>query len=266
MAGTLWLLPVGLGDAAWTTWLPGSVQARACTLTRFIAENARSARAALKAIGHPGPLQTLVIEEIPRVPAAADIDRLLEPLAAGADIGLLSEAGCPAVADPGAAYVRRAHERGFTVRPLVGPSALLLTLMASGLDGQRFAFHGYLPPADPARSQRLRELEMESADRQQTQLFIETPYRNAALFAALLRHCEPSTRLCVATDLTTDTETVRTRRIVEWAASPPPDLDRRPTVFALLAERAQQVKRGKPGADGRQRAAPPRRHRHRDQT
>ena len=149
MAGTLWLLPVGLGDAAWTTWLPGSVQARACTLTRFIAENARSARAALKAIGHPGPLQTLVIEEIPRVPAAADIDRLLEPLAAGADIGLLSEAGCPAVADPGAAYVRRAHERGFTVRPLVGPSALLLTLMASGLDGQRFAFR-LVQPIDPA--------------------------------------------------------------------------------------------------------------------
>ena len=147
----------------------------------------------------------------------------------------MSEAGCPAVADPGALLVRRAHELGIVVRPMVGPSSLLLALMASGLDGQNFAFHGYLPAREPERSQRIATLENESARRGQTQIFIETPYRNAVLFAALLHACKPATRLCLASDIGLDSESIATRRIGEWKKLASPLLDKRPTVFLLLA-------------------------------
>jgi 16S rRNA (cytidine1402-2'-O)-methyltransferase len=160
----------------------------------------------------------------------------MAPLLAGHDLGLMSEAGCPAVADPGALLVQRAHELGITVKPLVGPSSLLLALMASGLDGQRFAFHGYLPAREPERSRRIVELEGESARNRQTQIFIETPYRNSVLFNALLAACRPRTRLCIATDLTLDSERIHTRRARDWKAATPPDLDKRPTVFLLLAD------------------------------
>ena len=236
MSGTLWLLPVALGDTLWQNYLPAATRETACRLTRFVAENAKTARAELKRIGHPLPLRELVIEQLPDSPAPADIERLLSPLQAGHDIGLMSEAGCPAVADPGALLVRRAHELGLGVRPLGGPSSILLALMASGLDGQRFAFHGYLPAREPERGNRIAELEKESGRLQQTQIFIETPYRNNALFSALLRACSPKTRLCVATDLTSSSEQIATRRIADWATAPPPDLDKRPTVFLLLAD------------------------------
>lgn len=236
MSGTLWLLPVALGDTPWQDYLPAATRETACRLTHFVAENAKSARAELKRIGHPLPLRELTIEQLPEKPTPADIERLLSPLQAGHDIGLMSEAGCPAVADPGALLVRRAHELGLAVRPLVGPSSLLLALMASGLDGQRFAFHGYLPAREPERGSRIAELENESARLRQTQIFIETPYRNNALFSALLRACRPKTRLCVATDLTLSSEQIATRRIADWKAAPPPDLDKRPTVFLLLAD------------------------------
>lgn len=236
MAGILWLLPVALGDTPWESCLPAATRAAACRLTHFVAENAKTARAELKRIGHPLPLRELAIEQLPEAPTAADIERLLAPLAAGHDLGLMSEAGCPAVADPGALLVRRAHELGLTVKPLVGPSSLLLGLMASGLDGQRFAFHGYLPARDPERSRRIVELESESARLKQTQLFIETPYRNLALFNALLLACRPKTRLCLATDLSLSTEQIATRRIADWKAAAPPDIDKHPTVFLLLAD------------------------------
>jgi 16S rRNA (cytidine1402-2'-O)-methyltransferase len=167
-----------------------------------------------------------------------DIERLLAPVLAGNDLGLMSEAGCPGVADPGALLVRRAHELGIPVKPLVGPSSLLLALMASGLDGQRFAFHGYLPQREPERSKRIIELEKESRQKRQTQLFIETPYRNEALFSALLATCQPNTLLCVATDLTLASENTTTRRIADWKCRPASaDFARRPTVFLLLSER-----------------------------
>ncbi|MDK9704938.1 MAG: SAM-dependent methyltransferase [Sulfuritalea sp.] len=236
MSGTLWLLPVALGDIPWQGYLPPATRDAACRLTRFVAENAKTARAELKRIGHPVPLRELAIEQLPGSPTGADIDRLLVPLREGRDIGLMSEAGCPAVADPGALLVRRAHELGLVVRPLVGPSSLLLALMASGLDGQRFAFHGYLPAREPERSRRIAELESESARAGQTQIFIETPYRNRALFAALLLSCRPKTRLCLATDLTLTSEQIVTRRIADWKAAPAPDLDKRATVFLLLAD------------------------------
>lgn len=235
MAGKLWLLPVALGDTDWETCLPPATREAACRLNHFVVENAKTARAELKRLGHPTPLRELQIEQLPEKLGAAEIERLLAPLLAGHDLGLMSEAGCPAVADPGALLVRRAHEIGITVRPLVGPSSLLLALMASGLDGQRFAFHGYLPAREPDRSKRITELEAESARQAQTQLFIETPYRNQALLAALLQACKPGTRLCIATDLSLESESIATRRIADWKKLAAPALDKRPTVFLLLA-------------------------------
>lgn len=234
-AGVLYLLPSALGDIAWQAYLPNQTREAACRLDRFIAENAKTARAELKRLGHPRPLREIAIEQLPETLTAAEIERLLEPLAEGHDVGLMSEAGCPGVADPGALLVRRAHALGIVVKPLVGPSSLLLALMASGLDGQRFAFHGYLPQREPERSRKIAELEKESARLNQTQFFIETPYRNGALFQALLAACRPATLLCLAADLTLPTETVATRSIAAWRKSPAPALEKRPTVFLLLS-------------------------------
>ncbi len=237
MPGTLYLLPTQLGDTLWPAVLPTGSQAIACRLQHFVVENAKTARAALKWLEHPTPLREISIEQLPEAFTQIEIDRLLNPLHAGHDLGLMSEAGCPGVADPGALLVRRAHETGIDVKPLVGPSSLLLALMASGLDGQRFAFHGYLPAREPERSKRISELEEESRRKQQTQLFIETPYRNTALFNALLAACHPETLLCLACDLTLPSETIAMNRVSIWRRSPHPDLDRRPTVFLLLSAR-----------------------------
>ena len=238
MTGTLFLLPTHLGEhAPWAHVLPAETHAITCRLQHFIVENAKTARAALKWLSHPTPIRDIAIEQLPEPLTPAEIDRLLTPLIAGKDTGLMSEAGCPGVADPGALVVRRAHERGITVRPAVGPSSLLLALMASGLDGQNFAFHGYLPAREPERSRRITELEKESRQKHQTQLFIETPYRNQALFDALLAACHPQTLLCLAADLTQPAETVLTRRVQDWRNTVRPDLNRRPTVFLLLSAR-----------------------------
>ncbi len=242
MGGTLYLLPTRLGEAVdWPAVLPAHTRAIACRLRHFVVENAKTARAALKWLGHPAPLRELTIESLPEPPTPADIERLLVPLVAGTDLGLMSEAGCPGVADPGASLIRRAHELDIPVRPLVGPSSLLLALMASGLDGQRFAFHGYLPEREPARSQRIVQLEQESRRLRQTQIFIETPYRNQALFEALLGACQAHTLLCIACDLTQASETIATRRIADWRDTPRRPavggfLQRRPTTFLLLSE------------------------------
>lgn len=240
MSGTLYLLPVGLASpgetgAAWEQWLPPATRAAACRLRHFAVENAKTARASLKALDHPVPLRELDIVELPPQLDAAALDALLQPLLQGHDLGLMSEAGCPAVADPGALLVRAAHGHGIMVKPMVGPSSLLLALMASGLDGQRFAFHGYLPAREPERSKAIQTLEKDSARLKQTQLCIETPYRNTALFQALLQHCRPDTRLCVASDLTLASEEIRTASIAAWRKQEAPALERRPTVFLLLA-------------------------------
>jgi 16S rRNA (cytidine1402-2'-O)-methyltransferase len=235
MPGTLYLIPSSLGDTPWANYLPAATRDIACQLGHFIVENAKTTRAELKRLGHPVPLREITLEQLPERLAAGDIERLLAPLLAGKDVGLMSEAGCPGVADPGALLVRRAHEYGITVRPLVGPSSLLLALMASGLDGQRFAFHGYIPAKEPERSRRIVELERDAHRLGQTQLFIEAPYRNDALFLSLLAACRPDTRLCLATDLMLPSEMVTTRTIVDWQRTIAPALDRRPTVFLLLS-------------------------------
>jgi len=180
-------------------------------------------------------LQELQLEELNEHTKPDALDRLLTPLCAGHDVGLLFEAGCPAVADPGANLVALAQRENIRVVPLIGPSSLLLALMASGLNGQRFAFQGYLPAKEAERTKALRDLEIESHKRKQTQLFIETPYRNQAMFESILQTCLPTTQLTVATDLTLHSESVLTRTIVQWKKQTPPEIERRPTVFLLLA-------------------------------
>lgn len=237
MAGHLFLIPSALGNIDWTNYLPAETREQACRLSSFVVENAKTARAELKRIGHPLPIREVAIAQLPETPTAEDLDRLLSPSIRGEDIGLMSEAGCPAIADPGALLVRRAHQLGIRVIPSIGPSSLLLALMASGFNGQRFAFHGYLPAREPERSRRIRDLDKESGQLGRTQLFIEAPYRNDALLGALLATCSPATRLCTATDLTLPTERIVSKTIAEWKREPPPSLDRRPTVFLLLSER-----------------------------
>jgi 16S rRNA (cytidine1402-2'-O)-methyltransferase len=235
MTGTLYLIPVPLGPVSPQDNLHPNILATIRPLTHFVVEQAKSARAFLKAAGTDLPLQELQLEELNEHTKSDALDRLLAPLRAGHDIGLLSEAGCPAVADPGANLVALAQQENIRVVPLVGPSSLLLALMASGLNGQRFAFLGYLPAKEVDRNKALRELEAESRKHKQTQLFIETPYRNRAMFDAILQACLPTTRLCVATDLTLPGESIQTRTIAQWKKQTPPEIERRPTVFLLLA-------------------------------
>jgi 16S rRNA (cytidine1402-2'-O)-methyltransferase len=235
MAGTLYLIPVPLGPMPPQDSLPANVLTTVRPLTHFVVEQAKTARAFLKAAGTDLPLQELLLQELNEHTKANELDRLLEPLRAGHNVGLLSEAGCPAVADPGANLVALAQRENIRVVPLIGPSSLLLALMASGLNGQRFAFQGYLPAKDAERTRMLRDLESESKKRQQTQIFIETPYRNRAMFDAVLQSCQPMTRLTVATDLTLPGESVLTRTIANWKKQTPPEIERRPTVFLLLA-------------------------------
>ena len=238
MSGTLHLIPVGLGPAQPERWLPADVRSLAGSLDTYIAENAKTARAFLKLIGTVRPLQEITIHTLGPKTDAGQIQQWLAPMHQGQDIGLVSEAGCPAVADPGATVVAAAHRLGITVRPWVGPSSLLLGLMASGLDGQRFAFHGYAPVDPGERARQLRTWEQHSARHHQTQLLIETPYRNGAMFATLVSSLRGDTRLCVARSLTTDQEWVRTCTIAEWKKQPAPDLDKQPTLFLYLAQRA----------------------------
>ena len=244
--GSLLLLPTLLGDVAPERVLPAETLALARATTIFLAENARSARAFLKAIAHPEPLASLSVMEIGHTPDPRRFDEWLAPARHGRDIALLSEAGCPAVADPGAGLVARAHLRGLRVRPLVGPSSLLLALMGCGMSGQRFRFVGYLPHDRRALAIAIGELERASGGAE-TQLFIETPYRNERLLQALLDHARPDTRLAVAVDLTTDTERVLSLPICDWralAVQSRPRLARHPTVFALMAAAAGQPRSG----------------------
>ncbi len=184
-------------------------------------------------------MQELQIAELNVNTPAQALDALLGPLLEGHDVGLISEAGVPAVADPGANLVRLAHQQHIIVRPLVGPSSLLLALMASGLNGQSFAFHGYLPTDASMRAKRIKELELRSGKEQQTQLLIETPYRNAAMLDAMATNCLPHTLICVATDLTLDSESIVTLTAAEWKkrlqANQAPDFHKKPTVFLYLA-------------------------------
>ncbi len=233
-AGTLYLVPTTLGEGPLEQVVPPAVRERVRSLEYFVAENAKTARAYLKLLGTAKPLQQLSIAILDEHTPDAAIAELAAPLLAGCDVGVLSEAGCPGVADPGAKLVLFAHTHAVRVVPLTGPSSILLALMASGLNGQSFAFHGYLPVADGARVKTLRELEKQSRRHAQTQIFIETPYRNMKLLQAILDACAPDTLLCVAVELTLVSEEVRTFSVAQWRARSP-QLDRRPCVFLLQA-------------------------------
>lgn len=233
--GILYLIPVPLGSTAPETVLAPTVLERIRPLSHFVVENAKSARAFLKSVGTETPLQELALSELNEHTPPEALEHLLQPLLSGLDAGLLSEAGCPAIADPGADLVALAQRRGVQVVPLIGPSSILLALMASGLNGQRFAFHGYLPAKEAERQKMLRDLEAESRKRRQTQIFIETPYRNRQMFESIRQTCQPGTRVTIATDLTLPGEMVRTLSIAEWKKQAPPEIERRPTVFLLLA-------------------------------
>ena len=221
----LYAIPTPLGGAPQEA-LPGPALETIRSLRDFVVEDAKSARAFLGALGMPVRELGIVV-----IDPGGD---LLAPLRAGRPLGLLSEAGCPAIADPGAQLVEAAQREGFRVVPLIGPSSIVLALMGSGLEGQRFAFCGYLPRDAGERAQRIRQLEQRSRRERETEIFIETPYRNEALFAALLESCAPATRLCVAADLTLGTESIRTRSVAEWRRSKGA-IGKRPAVFLLLA-------------------------------
>ena len=234
-APALYLIPVMLAEGETPqAGLAPLVLERIRSTRDFVAENARTARRFLAACGHPGPIAELGIAVLDEHTRPAEVPALLAPLRQGRPLGLMSEAGVPAVADPGAALVAAAHAEGLRVVPLPGPSSILLALMASGLDGQRFRFAGYLPANSSERAAAIRELEARSAAAGETQIFIETPYRNAALLADLLRTCRAETQLAVAVDLTGSGEEIRCASIAQWRgahAAP----GKRPAIFLLLA-------------------------------
>ncbi len=235
-SGTLYLVPTGLNEEFLPdATLPREVLALVARLDYFIVENAKSARQFLKTVGTALPLQALDLRELNEHTPETALHGLLQPLAQGRDAALISEAGAPAVADPGANLVALAHRSGITVAPLIGPSSLLLALMGSGLNGQAFTFLGYLPADRPGRLKALADLERDSAARRVTQIFIETPYRNEALFADLISTCAPGTRVCLASRLTAPDQAIATKTVEEWRNARP-ELAKRPTVFLLLAE------------------------------
>ena len=228
MPGILYAVPTPLGGTA-AAALPAPALATLRTLREFVVENAKTARAFLKEVDMPCPLQELNIVTI-----TSDVSPSIKQLQEGTSIGLLSEAGCPSIADPGAALVEAAQDAGIRTVPLIGPSSIVLALMASGLEGQRFAFCGYLPREPQERKKKIRELEARSRRARETQIFIETPYRNDVLLGSLIEALSGKTRLCVATDLTAATESVRTRSVEAWR-NKKQTIGKRPTVFLLLS-------------------------------
>ena len=234
--GTLFLIPCTLGDTPPEQVLPLHVIEVARKLSHFVVEQPKSARQFLAALKPGKPIQSLHFATLNEHTASNELPDLLAPLLAGHDVGIISEVGCPGIADPGAAMVNLAHHHGIRVVPLVGPSSILLALMASGLNGQCFAFHGYLPVAEAERNKLIAKLEAESIRHKQTQLFIETPYRNERMFGALLALCRPDTLLCVATDVTLPGEQILTFPVAQWKSQPAPQLNRRPSLFLMLGK------------------------------
>ena len=231
--GTLYLVPNLLGAIDPGRVLPARTIDVARGLAHWVVETPKAARAFLGTLALPRPIAALDIR--PLTGSDEGSAETLALLRDGADVGVLSDAGCPGVADPGASLVEVAHEHGIRVVPLVGPSAILLALMASGLNGQHFCFEGYLPAKTPARIDALRALEQQSRTKRRTALFIETPYRNAALLRAMCETLAPRTRVCVAADLTLDTETVECRPVARWRSDDGQRFDRRPAIFLLQA-------------------------------
>lgn len=230
-AGTLYLIPSLLSEEN-ADVIPAATLSIVHSLSHFIVENEKTARHFLKAIQYPKPLQQVQMTVLNEHTPSQEVDVLLKPLLDGQDAGIISEAGCPAVADPGSDLVRLAHSKNIDIIPLTGPSSLLLALMGSGMNGQRFAFAGYLPKERNDRIRMIRELERNVAAKNETQIFIEAPYRNQHLLEDLLQTCSSSTLLCLATELTSPSQFVKTKSISEWKKNVP-DIQKKPTVFLI---------------------------------
>ena len=234
-AGTLYMLPVTLGADNLEQVLPQEVIRLAQTLDTFIVENEKTARRFLSLVKTAKPVRELTLLTLNEHTADTELPALLAPLLTGKDVGLMSEAGCPGIADPGARLAALAHRKNIRVAPLVGPSSILLALMGSGFNGQRFAFLGYLPSDKQARILKLKEIERHSRQHKETQIFIETPYRNQHLLEDMLAHCNGETRLCIARNISLPTELIVSRPIRDWKASEVPELHKQPSVFLLFA-------------------------------
>ncbi|MEN8204089.1 MAG: SAM-dependent methyltransferase [Bacteroidota bacterium] len=232
MKGTLYLIPNTLGNPDTSSTIPAIITSRINTIPVFIVENLRNARRYLKSLNRDIDIDKLIFHELNEHSSEAEIPAFLDQALRGADTGVISEAGVPGVADPGAAVVRIAHEKGIRVVPLTGPSSILLSLMASGLNGQAFTFHGYLPVKRPERIRKIREIEQVCLRKGETQMFIEAPYRNDGLLADILENCGPGTLLCIAADLTMESEFVQTKAIAAWMKKKPA-LHKRPVIFLL---------------------------------
>lgn len=237
--GKLYLIPSPLGEGEPAEVIPQPVLDRLGTIRKYVVEETRTARRYLSLAGLKGHIGELEFRELNEHTRPEEVDSLLDmfssPDGTPCDVGLISEAGLPAVADPGALLVEACHRHGIQVVPLVGPSSLMLALMGSGLNGQSFAFRGYLPAKPEERKKAIREVEKDSARIHQTEIFIETPYRNDSMMSDLLATLQPSTRLCVAVNITQPDETILTRTVKEWRTSPP-TIGKRPCVFLILAK------------------------------
>ena len=233
METALYLLPVTLGDTAIDKVLPAYNAGIIREIKHFIVEDVRSARRFLKKVDREIDIDTLSFYPLNKHTSPEDISGYLNPLAEGHSMGVITEAGCPAVADPGADVVAIAQRRNLKVVPLVGPSSIILSVMASGFNGQSFAFHGYLPIEPNERSKRLKELEGRIYSEHQTQLFIETPYRNHKMLDDILKACRPQTKLCIAANITCEGEYIKTRTVKEWKGIALPDLSKIPCIFLL---------------------------------
>ncbi|QIA08353.1 SAM-dependent methyltransferase [Draconibacterium halophilum] len=230
---TLYLVPNVLADGDWQTVLPAQVKSILSHTKYFIVENIRTARRFMKQVNHEINIDECTFYEINKRTTTTDLPHFLKPIADGHDVAIISEAGCPGVADPGAEVVKIAHKQGIKVVPIVGPSSILLALMASGLNGQNFAFKGYLPVKPQERVKELQTLEKTIKNTRQTQLFIETPYRNNQLISDVLKACSPSTLFCVAANITGENEFIQTKSIQDWKKSGVPDLHKQPVIFLL---------------------------------
>lgn len=231
--GILYLIPTTLGDSAETAdVLPVKVNHIIGMLDEYIVENEKSARHYLKKMGITKPLQEIILHPLNQHTPESEISGYLKSLLEGKNMGVISEAGCPGVADPGAEVVKLAHEMNIRVVPLVGPSSVLLALMASGFNGQSFAFNGYLPKERAERIKKLKELELLIFKKHQTQMFIETPYRNAHMLEDIIAVCDNKIKLCIACDITLGTEFIKTKTVAEWKKELP-DINKRPALFLL---------------------------------
>ena len=233
--GTLYMVPVTLGDDNLSYVIPADVMTLVQGLEYFVVENEKSARRFLGSVKTNKPVRELNFQLLNEHSAEKDLPALIAPLLAGHDVGMLSEAGCPGIADPGATLAALAHRKGIKVAPLVGPSSILLSLMASGFNGQQFTFLGYLPSDKAARINKLKDIEKQSQRLNETQIFIETPYRNQHMLEDILASCGANTKLCIARNVSLETEFVVSKTIAEWKKSGLPDLHKQPTVFLLLA-------------------------------